>query len=343
MKERRKIEHLSPAQLRAMAAAGVLAPAAELLPGLLVPWAGRGAWLSVLLGSLLALGLWHLSARGRRGSLPTPLLFIYMVWGALLLALRLRLCAQRLLSAGERDGSLGFFLLLLTLLLLKLCTGTLPAFGRAAQIFGAVLFFAAGAVLLLSLGRCRWERVILIEAAWPDVLLSALPAAGVLLWGLPAAFLDTEREDGPGRGLPFCLLLTAAQLVILACLGAGLAGRMDRPFFALAKGVGVEGAFRRVESCVAALWSFADLTMAGVLLFALRRGVGRLWGEGREQRGAVLILLGCGALARWGFPHPGVLTELQRVFVPAGNLVLGCIPLLLWPGRKKSKKLEENR
>ena len=326
--EQRKIEHLSPVQLRTMAAAGVLAPAAELLPGLLLPGAGRGAWLSVLLGSFLVLGLWALLCRVDFCRLPTPLLLIYMVWGALLLALRLRLCAQRLLSTGERDGSLGFFLLLLTLLLLKVCTGTLPAFGRAAQLFGAVLFLTAGAVLLLSLGRCRWERVILTERDWSGILLSALPAAGVLAWGLPAAVLSSELESGRGRGLLFCLLLTAAQAVILACLGGGLAGTLDRPFFALAKGVGVEGAFRRVESCIAALWSFADLTMAGVLLFALRRGVGRLWGESREQRGTVLILLMCAALARWGFPDPGVLADLQRYYVPAGNLLLGCTPLL---------------
>lgn len=340
MKEQRKIECLSPVQLRAMAAAGVLAPAAELLPGLLIPQAGRGAWLSVLLGSLLALGLWYLLCRVRDSGfqLPTPLLLIYMVWGMLLLSLRLRLCAQRLLSSGERDGSLGFFLLLLTLLLLKVGTGTLPAFGRAAQIFGFILFAAAGAVLLLSVGQCRWERVILIENRWSGVLLSALPAAGVLMWSFPAAFLSSEREKSKGRGLLFCFLLTVSQLIILACLGAGLAAQMDRPFFALAKGVGVEGAFRRVESCVAALWSFADLTMAGVLLFALRRAVARLWGEGNEQRGTVLILLGCAALARWGFTDPKGLMDMQRVYVPVGNLVLGCAPPLLLLLRRRTKK-----
>ena len=328
MGENRKIQHLSPVQLWIMAAAGVLAPAAELLPGLLLPKAGRGAWLSVLLGSLLALGLWLLLSRIGSVHLPTPVLLIYMVWGGFLLALRLRLCAQRLLSAGERDGSLGFFLLLLILLLLKVCTGTLPAFGRAAQLFGAVLFLTAGAVLLLSLGRCRWERVILIEAEWSGVLWAAFPAAGVLLWGLPALFLESEREKSGRWGAVFCALLTAAQMVILACLGAGLAGELDRPFFALAKGVGVEGAFRRVESCIAALWSLADLTMAGVLLFALRRGVGRLWGEGREQKGTVLLLLLCAAVARWGFSEPGRFLFYQRTLVPAGNLLLGCMALI---------------
>ena len=332
----RKITDLSPVQLHMMAAAGVLAPAAELLPGLLIPRAGRGAWLSVLLGSLLALGLWHLLGRVRDSgrSLSRPVLLIYMVWGVLLLALRLRLCAQRLLSTGERDGSLGFFLLLLTLLLLKVCTGTLPAFGRAAQIFGAILFLTAGVVLLLSLGRCRWDRVILIEKDAGDVLLSAIPAAGVLLWGLPAVVLSPEREQHRGRGVLFCLLLTAAQVVILACLGSGLAAQLDRPFFALAKGVGVEGAFRRVESCIAALWSLADLTMAGVLLFALRRGVCRLLGEEWEQRGTVVLLLVCAGLARWGFADPGTFTALQRVYVPVGNLILGCAPLLLLVRRR---------
>ena len=53
-----------------------------------------------------------------------------------------------------------------------------------------------------------------------------------------------------------CLLLALSQFVILGSLGATLAGRLDSPFFTLAKSVGVEGAFQRVESVITALWTW---------------------------------------------------------------------------------------
>ena len=42
-----KDDKISRTQLMALLWAGVMAPAAELLPGLLLPGAGKGAWLAV--------------------------------------------------------------------------------------------------------------------------------------------------------------------------------------------------------------------------------------------------------------------------------------------------------
>ena len=113
--------------------------------------------------------------------------------------------------------------------------------------------------------------------------LAALPAPGVLGWGVFAAFLlgrvGARQRGRAGTGWSgawgACLLLRWRQVVILGNLGPALAGRLDNPFFALAKSVGVEGAFQRVESMVSALWTFADLALGGVLLFALRAMAGR--------------------------------------------------------------------
>lgn len=76
---------------------------------------------------------------------------------------------------------------------------------------------------------------------------------------------DAARDIGGAirRTALGCLVLTLAQGVILGSLGPVLAGRLDSPFLALAKSVGVEGAFQRVESVVAALWVTADVTMGG--------------------------------------------------------------------------------
>ena len=50
-----KDDKISRTQLMALLWAGVMAPAAELLPALLLPGAGRGAWLAVVLSAPLVL------------------------------------------------------------------------------------------------------------------------------------------------------------------------------------------------------------------------------------------------------------------------------------------------
>ena len=349
-----KRDTISHTQLTALVWAGVLAPAAELLPAVTLPLAGKGAWLApaaaiplVLLGGWLLGGLAR--GRGLAASIREVLgpvagrgvLLIYMAWALVLLALRLRLCAQRLLGAGVRDGTMWFFLLAVAGMALWMGVGKLSAFARAGQLYLAVLLATAGVVLALALVRARPELVLPLwrEDVVP-VLASALPAAGALGWGLFGAFL-TGPVAGSGKrggwhwlfwGLGGCLLLTLAQWTILGNLGPALAGRLDNPFFALAKSVGVEGAFQRVESAVIALWTCSDLTLCALLLFALRAMALELSPKIREKpvaAGAALV----GAVAALAAFSRGEAEYWSQVIVPGGNLIFALgVPgvLLLW-------------
>ena len=348
-----KDNKISRTQLMALLWAGVMAPAAELLPSLLLPGAGRGAWLAVVLAAPLVLAAgWLLgSLAGREGLargvtgllgrwLGGAVLLLYIVWALCLLSLRLRLCAQRLLASGERDGALWFFLLSGAAVLLWMGRGKLTAFARAGQLFLTALLITAGVVLGLSLFQARPERLLPLwwtEAGPP--LQAALSAAGVMGWGLFLPFLMGDvRDQGEKKnwhwlfwGLGGALLLAAAQGVIVGNLGTELAARLDNPFFALAKSVGVEGAFQRVEGVVTALWTFADLTMGGILIFAIRTISAELLPErARPCVPWAAVLLGTAA-ALVLFPVGESGEALSRQFVPAGNLVLGFfLPAGLW-------------
>ena len=209
-------KQISQTQLCALLWAGLMAPAAELLPAVTLPIAGQGAWLSALaaLPVLLLLG-WGLGRLGlRHGGLAGAIrwglgsvvgrlvLLLYFIWGELLLALRLRLCAQRLIASGERDGSLWFFLPAAALLVLWMARGKLSAFARAGQVFLAVLLTAAGAVLLLSLPQVRGgapaSSVVGGRPAGAPVNGSAAGGAGLRglcrlpCWGI--------RSPPPGEG-----------------------------------------------------------------------------------------------------------------------------------------------
>lgn len=347
---------LSSTQLMALLWAGLLAPAADQLPGLLLPAAGRGAWLSVLVAGVL---LWLLGwavyrlagtqgparALGQRPVFGRAVLLIYIMYGVVLLGLRLRLCAARLVGGEEQSGAAWPVVLAVAILALWISRGTVTAFGRVGQLFLTILLGTAGGVLLLALPQARPERVFPLT---PDLVLESLRAvplaAGVLSWGVYVAFLLGETQ-APGAGrrwrwpvwsLGGALLLASAQMVVLANLGTGLAKELDSPFFALAKGVGVEGAFQRAESLVLALWVLADLTMMDVLLFALR-AMGREAFPGWKEEGMAFwaVLIG-GILALTLFSGRSALRDWNRSIVPQMCLILAlALPPLLWITLKK--------
>ena len=116
---------------------------------------------------------------------------------------------------------------------------------------------------------------------------------------------------------------------------------LENPFFALAKSVGVEGAFQRVESIVAALWTFADLAMGGILVFAVRE-MGRELLPGKKLE---WLPLGSVALAAAGgltlLSGKGAGELLGKEIIPAGNLILGLgVPAVLCLLRAGGKKDE---
>ena len=352
-------KQISQTQLCALLWAGLMAPAAELLPAVTLPAAGRGAWLSALAAAPVFLLYGRMLAKvsrcsgGLAGAVRQALgpvlgrlaLAVFLLWGELLLALRLRLCAQRLIASGERDGSLWFFLPAAALLTLWMARGKLAAFARAGQVFLAVLLTAAGAVLVLSLFQSRPEHLLpLWRGDVVPVLRSAVPLLGVLGYGVFAAFLlgDTEpaqRRDWLLWGGGGCLLLALEQAVVIGNLGPELAQRLSSPFFALAKSVGVEGAFQRVEGIISALWTFADLTMGGVLIFALRAMGEELlppktrrwlpWGAVLlAAAGSLTLLAGAARVEEW-----------SGRWVPLGNLILGLgVPALLGPLARRRRR-----
>jgi len=235
--------------------------------------------------------------------------------------------------------------LAVALLALWMGRGEIAAFGRAGQIFLLILAATAGIVLLLALPGAKPERVLPLTPAIARDSLRALPlAAGVLSWGLFAAFLLGEvcpPEEGRRRrwtlwSLGGVFLLALAQGVVLANLGVGLAMELDSPFFALAKGVGREGGFQRVESLVLALWVLADLAMAGVLLFALRIMGKEVFPQGREERMPLWALLAAVALALTLFSDRNDLQNWNRSIVPQMCLILLlALPAVLWMARRK--------
>ena len=152
-----KQEKVSFRQLMALLWAGLLGPAAEWLPSMVTERAGPAGWLVPLLALpvLLAAGWLAGSLSRGAGGLSQGLmdslgpgagravLTIYIIWMELLLALRLRLSAQRMMAAGERDGALWFFLPVLVLMALWISWGKAGRLARTGELFFLLLAAAA--------------------------------------------------------------------------------------------------------------------------------------------------------------------------------------------------------
>ena len=168
-----KQEKVSFRQLMALLWAGLLGPAAEWLPSMVTERAGPAGWLVPLLALpvLLAAGWLAGSLSRGAGGLSQGLmdsfgpgagravLTIYIIWMELLLALRLRLSAQRMMAAGERDGALWFFLPVLVLMALWISWGKAGRLARTGELFFLLLAAAAAAVVGLALFQVKGENL----------------------------------------------------------------------------------------------------------------------------------------------------------------------------------------
>lgn len=326
-----KQEKLSPAQWGALFWTAALAPASELLPGAGLELAGRGAWLTALSALLFLLPLLWIARDGdgtdlRRSMGGKVVLGLCVLWMVLLTALRLALCARRMLWSGERDGAVWYFLLTLAAITLWVNQGRLAPFGRTGQLFLVVLLGAAVLVLGLSLPKLRADRVLpLWSGDVVPVVLGGISTAGSLCWAvLPMLLLPTQRRKGKDIllwGAGGGVLLTLAQLIIIGNLGVGLTAQSDSAFFALTKSVGIEGAFQRVESVVAALWMLSDLILCAAMTHAVGLACEEAVFHVRRETVSSFALLAAAGIALWMVRWGASIEEWNREWVWMGNLI----------------------
>lgn len=360
-----KQDKISMRQLLVLLFSAILSPAIQILPARGAELAGRAGWLSTLFALPVLLGLcWVFFALQRaagegeglagafRAVLGTAggkaLTAVYLAWGVVMLSAGARRCALRILSTGYRNAALPLFIVLLLGAALWMGRGRLPALARAGEIFYLALSAVLALTVFFSLFNVEARNVLPIWVGdLPAALRATLPALSVLGYAVFAAFLGggvAPREDNRGRGMRWaaaaCLVLTAMQFACLGNFGPELVGRMDTPFFSMAEGIGLEGAFQRAESVVVALWVFSDLALLGLLVFSCRAMAGSLLGRSAERYSPYIIVALALAGALFLFPDAFALTAFLDRWATAGNLLLGfVVPLLVFLLGKLRRKV----
>lgn len=348
-------DQISARQIYVLLFAALLSPAVRALPGWTAGTAGVGAWLTGLAAFpvLLLLG-WLMSGLFRAAPaqsgladifrqtlgeiLGKGLTIIYMVWGLFVLSLETRLYGERMIAAGSKNASLPVLLLVLLGLVLWLGRKKLAAFARAAEIFYLILAITLGVVLAFSVADLTPENVLPVWTGdLPGVAAATVVPVGIVALGVFAAFLwgnvSPQKGDRP-RGVRWllagCLTLAFLQFAVLSQLGPVLAAQLEAPFFEVARGVGVAGAFQRVDSVVVALWLLSDLALLGLVLFALRAMVRSVFGPRWEKWTAPIACVAAFFGAVFVIPDGFAARNLASGIELFGSLALGvAVPLLL--------------
>ena len=351
-------QNISMRQMMVMLFIALVALGAETLPG--IARAGGAAWLAPLLAAVPALLLLLLAFRRpvkeqrldlghglekALGKWPgRALALLFLLWGLFLLVVNAARCARRLTMA---EGTPVFFSAVVLVLAVWMAAGGLPAFVRTCEIF--YLAMAAGLVGIVILGglRVQPEYVFLISreelSHVPGVILSVLGIVSIGLYGLFLAGSITVRPGDRARvvrwTLIWFLILALILFLIIGTFGAPLVEVTQRPFFQMVAGLGLTGAFQRLEALVSALWMLGDVALLGLLLFGVKRLTAAVSGRG-EQRWSVLL---AGALAFAGGEFlagkKGLLELSQQSLMPLGSLIMGGVLVLVffWVQRKERR------
>ena len=307
-------------------------------------WADAGAagWLCPILAGAVGVGLVLLV--GRRGvatsgeGMNRVLAGVLLLWG--LFFGGAQACRTGIRLSDALGASPAFMTAALLALAAWMAAGGLPAFARACEIFLLALGAATALILVGGVFRLRWDWVLLwTPQELAGVPLGALECLGLLSVGCYGLFLikDVAPEEGAvGRTCRMMgrigLLLGAVGVLILGRFGGALTGQIDRPFFQMVSGLGLEGAFQRLEQLASALWALGDLALLGFLLLCLLRLTAYM--TGREERpgwawvlAALLFLLSL-PVALWG-------KVLAGPILWVGNLAAGGVILAVFAVKKK--------
>jgi hypothetical protein len=321
-----KTDTLSPQALGHVLFAALLCLGTQ---GALPEEAGPAAWLCPLLAGAVVLAVGWLLAKW--GQIHTPgkvWAGISLLWAVVLLSVQTGEIGLRLSQGLGASPVLAGGLVLA--LAAWLASGGGAAFGRGAALFALVVGVAFGGVVLFGLFRLAWGNVLL----WTGEEGAAVPQGSVVLLtrlgaGAYGFFLLEEGKLPQGRrGLAklggLFLLLALGWLMTLGRLGGALCARVDRPFLQMVAGLGLEGAFQRLDALVDALWLLGDLCLLGLLLLAAGKLLGRLI---PIKRGRVWLPAGAAFLLSLGMTNGR--TALAGAILPVGNGIF-LLLMVLW-------------
>ena len=352
-----KDQNISMRQMMTLLFIALIALGAEVVPG--ISGAGAAIWLAPLLALIPVLLLLYLAfrrpERERRSNLVDGFdqvlgkwggrlaASIFLLWGLFLLVINTARSARRLTMA---EGTPFLFSAIVLLLAVWMASKKLPAFARSCEVFYLAIGLGMVGIIILAGTRLRPEYIFLFTrdelGAVPQVTASLLGIVSVGAYALFLAGDITVRPQDSARcyrwAITFFLSLSVLMVLIVGTFGAPLMEVMQRPFFQMVAGLGVKGAFQRLEALVSSLWMLGDIALLGLLLFSVKRLAAYLIGKKESP----WVVVGAAAIAFVGGEllagQEGMLRVFQQSILPMGSLAAGGLLTLLFFWVKGAQK-----
>lgn len=337
-----KYNVLSLRQMMVLLAVALLAPVTDLLPVVAARQAGSGGWLIALtMLPILLAAAWACRrafcggvVREAGRPLRYTIIIMYILWCTATLAVVLRVGAIRMEMVSGGVPSV-VFTLSLTAVAVWMGLGKVSALARGAEIFFLALAAATAGILALAVGDVEWRN--LQPIVWSELPGAGIRAAGVILAAAPLSVLGKDIPEKQLR-LPrmwgwitaFCAVVTLLLIAVIGTMGNRLCAELEIPYIIMVQGLGVKGAFQRMEAMVSALWLVSDLVFAGALLCAIQEYAVQLAPK-KRVRWLCPVAAAAAVMLPWVLPQLSG-KGVQRLFsvLSGTGIVLGLIvPLFL--------------
>lgn len=349
-------DEISMRQLMVLVITALLMPATALLPTMTTRLAGGLGWLSVvgaipfLLGAgWAAEGICQIEWKSIGIILRNTIIIMYMAWTVLLLMLCVRLSGARLEEIYGRTAAIVCASAML-LLAVWMALGKISAFARAGEIFYLALTVLLVGVLLLAVFEVEITNFSVKGEELYALPKSCVAVAGLLLNVYPTTVLmckvQPQKENAYQKTkwvIAFSVALTLLIGAVIGCLGPKLAGAISSPFLIMVQGLGVRGAFQRVEALIIAVWTLSDLALTGLLLHTWRVLASFACPEKWSKRSVIPVAV-VGIISGWTvFVDLETLWTFSSKVLPAIGILLGFVcPVfarsLLFASRKNKKR-----
>lgn len=347
-----KKEKLSVRQIMVIMATAALAPCTALLPAMSARAAGGAGWLSAVAAFPILLAVHGITqgiARLEPARLPAlwekALSLICLAGTLVTLTITLRLSGARLAVVyGDRASWLYTGVLLAAAV--WMARGKTAAFARAAEIFYLVLSAVVAGVLLLAVWKVEWSNFAVTGGELAALPQSGVAAAGIILNVYPAVLLRDGSGGKTGGKVSwiavFCGVMAVLSGAIIGSLGPKLTAKTASPFLILVQGIGIKGAFQRLEALVVTLWVLSDLVMITLQMKAGQKLAGNLYSGAERWPYALVAALGALVCARAVLREVETLWIACRLILPAVGIVTGLLcPAVVWGVLRRRRKKEE--
>ncbi len=299
-----------------------LSPAIRIFPQYTSKMAGKAGWLAPIVAIIpiifLVLILNSFFKRNKEANLSDIyfkvlgsivgkiVVFLYLIWILILLAIYTRYYSERILSSMLPNTSGSFLIIVMLCLVFIAARKGLVTVVRANEIFFMIFIVIFAFSFIFSILQIKFRNVMKVSYldAWP-VIKSSFDLFAI--WGyLLFIFFFADKINNKEhikrfafRGLAVIFILgLLGILMTIGSLGSRLASHVSLPYFMTIKNISILDTIYHIESVLLSLWVIFDfiiITFFTITATSLMKSIFKL-SETKSLISPILLFAGIGAL-----------------------------------------------